>query len=76
MSNIMKRSVSLNRHDFVASYSQDFTPYKEALNIKNTFVCYVYLIDRKGRIRWRADGEAEMQDALLLIENLKSISAE
>mmetsp|Transcript_18519 Transcript_18519/g.24185 ORF Transcript_18519/g.24185 Transcript_18519/m.24185 type:complete len:269 (-) Transcript_18519:70-876(-) len=76
MSNLMKRSVPLNRHEHVASFPGDFNSYKEVLNIKNTFVCYVYLIDSKGRIRWRADGEAEMQDALLLVENLKSICSE
>mmetsp|Transcript_13536 Transcript_13536/g.15734 ORF Transcript_13536/g.15734 Transcript_13536/m.15734 type:complete len:82 (-) Transcript_13536:126-371(-) len=76
MKTLFKRSVDPSRYGQFASFSGNFEKYKEALGIKNTLVCYVYLIDRKGRIRWRADSEAEMQDALRLVENLKAISLE
>lgn len=43
-------------HDYIWMHLGDASKYKSALSLGNIMVGYVYLLDRKGRIRWMAHG--------------------
>lgn len=70
---MLKRSIPFERHSQVVGYYGSFDKWKSALAISTPTVGHVFLIDRKGRIRWRATGQASLNDAVLIVENLTKL---
>ena len=73
LQNMLKRSIPFERHSQVVGYYGSFEKWKSALAINTPAVGHVFLIDKKGRIRWRASGQASLNDAVLIVENLAKL---
>lgn len=61
----VRENTPLEKHSYtLTTYSPGSTTkdYREQLGISNSKTCYVYLLDRKARIRWHAVGAATPQE--------------
>jgi ATPase complex subunit ATP10 len=69
----MRRDIDVSRHHASLLHFGHAMELREPLQIPNKLCAYVYLVDGRGRIRWRASGEAtpaEVDEMLEVTEHL------
>jgi len=54
----MRGGIPVEKRDNVVTFYGDYSGYQEALGMKNTNLAYVFLLDRKGIVRWKGQGYA------------------
>ncbi|AKB25077.1 hypothetical protein MSMTP_1608 [Methanosarcina sp. MTP4] len=64
----MRGGIPTEKHDNVITFYGDYSDYQEALEMEDTQLAYVFLLDRKGIIRWREQGYATPETEKELIE--------
>jgi len=69
----MRGGVSIEKHDNVVTFYGDYSGYQKALEMKNTNFAYVFLLDRKGIIRWDGDGYSKPEVEKELFETAKAL---
>lgn len=58
----VKKTTPIELHPTTVTNYGDSSELVEALGIKNTITAYVYLIDRSGKVRWKACGKATPEE--------------
>ena len=58
----MRSGIPVAKHPFVVTYYGDVFPYRRDLGMEDPALAYMFLLDREGRIRWRAKGYGEEED--------------
>jgi len=51
----------VEKHDNVVTFYGDYSGYQEALGMEDTNLAYVFLLDRKGIVRWKGQGYASSE---------------
>ncbi len=69
----MRGGIPAEKHDNVVTFYGDYSGYQEALGMENTNFAYVFLLDRKGIIRWKGHGYANPEAEKELIEAGKAL---
>ena len=72
--NNLKREVPENLHSTCAVISKNFEAEKKFFQIETLKVPYVFIIDTKGRLRWRSCGSITNDDRTSLLDSLVKIS--
>lgn len=70
----MRGGIPTEKHDNVITFYGDYSGYQEALEMEDTQSAYVFLLDRKGIIRWRGQGHATPEAERELIETARALS--
>jgi hypothetical protein len=58
----MRSGIPVIKHPYVVTYYGDVFPYRRDLGMEDPALAYLFLLDREGRIRWRAKGYGEEED--------------
>ena len=66
----MRSGIPVTKHPFVVTYYGDVFPYRRDLGMEDPALAYVFLLDREGRIRWRAKGYAREEDVTGMKEHI------
>jgi hypothetical protein len=69
----MRSGIPVEKHDNVVTFYGDYTGYQEALGMVNTKLAYVFVLDKKGIVRWRGQGYANPDAEKEFIETLKAL---
>jgi len=72
----MRSGIPANKHPFVITYYGDVFPYRRELGMEDPALAYLFLLDREGRIRWRASGYAEEEHIRELKEQVHLLMRE
>lgn len=71
------RGIPEQRRDAVGTWYKDFAPWREALGVTNNLIGYAFLIDKAGRIRWRACSNCvSFEESMHLIDSLSDLLKE
>ncbi len=70
----MKGGIPVEKHDNVITFYGDYSDYQETLEMEDTQLAYVFLLDRGGIIRWRGQGYATPEAEKELIEAARALS--
>ncbi|OQR95146.1 hypothetical protein ACHHYP_00370 [Achlya hypogyna] len=65
--NGLKAKVAPEQLDRTLSHFGRCNPFRTALDLNNTFVGYVQLVDAKGRVRWSAAGDMTPEEGATLV---------
>ena len=52
----MKRGIPIEKHDNMVTFYGDYSSYQEALGMGDINLAYVFLLDKKGIVRWSGHG--------------------
>jgi len=52
----MKRGIPIEKHDNVVTFYGDYSSYQEALGMEDINLAYIFLLDKKGIVRWSWHG--------------------
>jgi len=69
----MKRGISIEKHDNVVTFYGDYSNYKEDLGIGDINFAYVFLLDKKGIVRWCGHGYANPEIEKKFIDVAKAL---
>lgn len=69
----MRSGIPVEKHGNVVTFYGDYTGYQEALGMVDTNLAYVFVLDKKGIVRWRGQGYANHETEEELIETLKTL---
>ncbi|MFY1112698.1 MAG: hypothetical protein AB3K77_13610 [Methanosarcinaceae archaeon] len=69
----MRGGIPTEKHDNVITFYGDYSDYQEALEMEDTQSAYVFLLDRKGIIRWKGQGYATPETEKELIEIARAL---
>jgi hypothetical protein len=69
----MRSGIPVEKHGNVVTFYGDYTGYQEALGMVDTNLAYVFVLDKKGIVRWRGQGYANSETEKELIEALKAL---
>jgi hypothetical protein len=70
----MRVGIPVERHDRVVTFYGDYSGYQKVLEMENTNLIYVFLLDQEGVIRWKGKGhsntetEKEFLDAAMTLK--------
>lgn len=67
----MKGGIPAKKHGNVLTLYRDYSKYQELLDMEDRNLAYIFLLDKKGVIRWKGKGYAESGDLQELIEAAK-----
>ena len=68
----MRGGIPVEKHDNVLTFYGDYSKYQKALGMENTNLAYVFLLDRKGILRWKGQGYASPEAEKELIKTAKA----
>ena len=74
--NSLKKTIPIERHSNVGFAFGGIKEFADKLDIPNVFTGYVFLIDNKGRVRWRGCGLAKPEEIKTLIKCAELLSQE
>ena len=69
----MKRGIPIEKHDNVVTFYGDYSSYQEALGMEDINLAYIFLLDKKGIVRWRGHGYANPEIENKFIEVAKAL---
>jgi hypothetical protein len=69
----MRSGIPVTKHPFVVTYYGDVFPYRRDLGMDDPALAYLFLLDREGRIRWRAKGYAEEGDIIVMKDHISRL---
>lgn len=72
----MRSGIPKGKHNNVSTYYGDLRPYLTALNIQDTDLAYLFLLDDQGKIQWHDQGfasEEKLQQLYHTCEKLISL---
>jgi hypothetical protein len=58
----MRSGIPVIKHPYVVTFYGDVFPYRRDLGMEDPALAYMFLLDREGRIRWKAMGYAGEED--------------
>lgn len=67
----MRDGIPVEKHDHVLTIYEDYSEYQELLDMENTELAYIFLLDKKGIVRWKGQGHAAPEALMELIETTK-----
>jgi hypothetical protein len=70
----MRGGIPAEKHNNVITFYGDYSDYQQALGMENPNIAYVFLLDRKGIIRWKGQKYAEPETEKELIETAKTLA--
>ena len=70
----MRGGIPVEKHDNVITLYGDYSNYQETLEMEDTQSAYVFLLDKKGIIRWRGQGYATPETERELINTAIELS--
>ncbi|WP_421920133.1 hypothetical protein [Marinifilum sp.] len=71
--NGMRKGIVQSMHQNVMTYYGPLDDYYKYFGVDDKKQCYVFLLDRKGKIRFIDKGEAESHKLVLLINEVKKL---
>lgn len=72
----MRGGIPVEKHDNVITFYGDYSGYQETLEMEDTQSAYVFLLDRRGVIRWKGQGYATLEAEKELIEAARALLGE
>ena len=69
----MKSGIRDEKHDFVGTHYGDASEFKKKLDIKDTDLGYVYLLDEEGHIKFRGKGFADEKGKEEMLKHVKHV---
>lgn len=69
----IRGGIPIEKHDNVVIFYGDYSGYRETLGMEDTNFVYVFLLDRKGIIRWKEHGYAIPETEKELVEAAKAL---
>ena len=51
-----ERGIPIEKHDNVVTFYEDYSSYQEVLGTGDINLAYVFLLDKKGIVRWSGHG--------------------
>lgn len=69
----MRGGIPVEKHDNVVTFYGDYSSYQEALEMKNTNLAYVFLLDQEGFIRWKGQGYSSPETEKELLNTSMSL---
>jgi hypothetical protein len=72
----MRSGIPAAKHDSVMTYYGSSAEYRQALGMEDRSRAYLFLLDRRGRIRWRATGYAAAERLEELVGLIRELLGE
>jgi hypothetical protein len=69
----MRSGIPVAKHPFVVTYYGDVFPYRKDLGMDDPALAYIFLLDRKGRIRWKGKGYAGKGDIIDMKDHISRL---
>jgi hypothetical protein len=69
----MRSGIPVEKHDNVVTFYGDYSSYQESLGMEDTNFAYIFLLDKKGIVRWRGQGYSNTETEKELIETAKTL---
>ena len=66
----MRSGIPVEKHGRVATYYGDYSGYQEALGMVDTNLAYVFLLDKKGIVRWKEQWYANPVSSLNFMDTI------